>query len=79
LRETVSEGVAVIRLNRPERLNALSLSMRTSFAVAFHSMSDDESVRAVVGDMRAFAAGADLEELATRQTIDANFTKARVA
>jgi enoyl-CoA hydratase len=81
LRETVSEGVAVIRLNRPERLNALSLSMRTSLAAAFHSMSDDESVRAVVitGDMRAFAAGADVEELATRQAIDANFTKARVA
>jgi enoyl-CoA hydratase len=80
LRETVSEGVAVIRLNRPERLNALSLSMRTSLAAAFHSMSEDESVRAVVitGDMRAFAAGADLEELAIRATIDVNFAKARV-
>jgi enoyl-CoA hydratase len=81
LRETIGEGVAVIRLNRPERLNALSLSMRVSLAAAFHSMSDDESVRAVVitGDMRAFAAGADVEELAKRETIDANFTKARVA
>jgi enoyl-CoA hydratase/carnithine racemase len=64
--ERPTDGVALVRLNRPEALNALSLPLRRELAAAFTTLADDALVRAVVlaGDARAFAAGADLAEMA---------------
>ncbi|SPA33107.1 acyl-CoA hydratase [Cupriavidus taiwanensis] len=64
----VVEGVAVIRLNRPERMNTLGGTMKPDLAKAFFSLArDDASVRCVVltgaGD-KAFCAGADIKERA---------------
>ena len=58
----VSNGVAVVVLNRPENLNAVTTSMCESLIEAFDTTDADESVRAVIvtGAGRAFCAGADL-------------------
>ncbi|MEN0135956.1 MAG: enoyl-CoA hydratase-related protein [Rhodococcus sp. (in: high G+C Gram-positive bacteria)] len=56
------EEIAVVRLNRPERLNAFTLEMRDRIIEAFDECDADDSVRAIVltGTGRAFCAGADL-------------------
>ena len=65
LTERPSEGVALVRINRPEARNALDTATRKALAAAFEGLHDDSSVRAIVltGDQQAFAAGADLKEL----------------
>ncbi len=64
LKESVSEGVAVLRLNRPQVLNALNLELRRALAHMFIELDQDESVKAIVlaGSAKAFCAGADLNE-----------------
>lgn len=56
-------ATAIIRLNRPERLNAFTLQMRDDLVAAFDATDADDDVRAVVltGTGRVFCAGADLE------------------
>ena len=57
--------VAIVRLNRPERLNAINADIRRELPLALAPLNEDAAVRAVVisasGD-RAFCAGQDLEE-----------------
>ncbi len=55
--------IALLRLNRPERLNAVSLPLYEAMETALVSIRDDSTVRAVVltGTGRAFCAGADLK------------------
>jgi enoyl-CoA hydratase/carnithine racemase len=81
LREDAGDGVVLLRLNRPEQLNALSLPMRATLAGHINALDADESVRAIVitGDDRAFAAGADLVELRKRTVQDTQFKASRVA
>jgi enoyl-CoA hydratase/carnithine racemase len=57
-------GVAVLRLNRPEVLNALNLQLRRDLAEAFSRLDRDPWVRVIIlaGSERAFCAGADLNE-----------------
>lgn len=64
LEERPHPGVAVLRLNRPEVLNALNLALRQALAEAFTRLDADDTVRVVVlaGGARAFCAGADLNE-----------------
>ncbi len=63
--EKPSEGVGLIRLNRPKVLNALNSSVMAEIAAALAGFSSDPSIRAVVltGNERAFAAGADISEM----------------
>ncbi|WP_337882370.1 enoyl-CoA hydratase-related protein [Chromobacterium haemolyticum] len=58
-------GVARLRLNRPQALNALNMALRRELAQHFHMLSAAADVRVILlcGDRRAFAAGADLAEL----------------
>src|SRR5206468_6921855 len=58
----VRDGVAVVTLNRPERLNAYTPTMGRELAEAFAVCDADDAVRAIVvtGAGRAFCAGADL-------------------
>lgn len=79
--ERPSDGVVLLRINRPDRMNALSMSVRTDLAAEIDTISLDETTRCVVvtGDERAFAAGADVGELARRKTIDPEFTASRIA
>lgn len=59
----VEDGVAVVTLNRPERMNAFNLAMRADIIAAFDAADADDAVRAVIvtGAGKAFCAGADLE------------------
>jgi len=62
----VSDGVATITLNRPDRLNALTTPMSQEMLAALKSCARDERIRCVVitGAGRGFSAGQDLTELA---------------
>ena len=59
----VADGVATITLNRPEKMNAFTVTMMQEMCAAFDLIDADDAVRAVIvtgsGD-RAFCAGADL-------------------
>jgi len=59
-------AVAVLTLNRPEAMNALSRGLRDALAGAFRSLEADADIRVIVvtGAGRAFCAGYDLKELA---------------
>ena len=55
------EPIAVVRLNRPEALNALSNRLMSELVGALENLDADEAVRCIViaGDEKAFASGAD--------------------
>jgi len=57
-----SEGIAVITLNRPEKLNALDHTLLQDIARAVDEVAADDEVKAVImtGTGRAFCSGADL-------------------
>ena len=59
---SVEDGIATITLNRPEKLNAFTNTMRLELIGAFDQIDADDDVRAVIvtGAGRAFCAGADL-------------------
>jgi enoyl-CoA hydratase/carnithine racemase len=67
LLERPAEGVALIRLNRPEARNALNNEVRRALAEQFRALGDDGETRCIVitGNEKAFAAGADLKEIAS--------------
>ena len=58
--------VAIVTLNRPQAMNALSAALRRALAATFRDLEADDSVRAIVltgAGTRAFTAGLDLKEL----------------
>jgi enoyl-CoA hydratase len=64
---STTTGVALVTLDRPEALNALSFDLLDDLVAALESLDADPSCRAVVitgAGERAFAAGADIRELA---------------
>jgi len=70
LRCDIDQGVAVVTLNRPERLNAISLDLGRAYDACMADLAFDRDVRAIVitGAGRAFCGGADagtLNRLAT--------------
>ena len=61
-----ADGVAVVTLDRPEAMNALSRTMRSELYKAMVALDADEAVRVVIltgAGRRAFTAGLDLKEL----------------
>jgi enoyl-CoA hydratase/carnithine racemase len=62
IRAEQADGVLTVTLNRPERLNAFTETMRRELIAAFDLADADDEVRAVVvtGEGRGFCAGADL-------------------
>ena len=67
VRTELQESVAVITLNRPERMNAVSHALRTQLIDALDAANRDDAVRAVLitgAGERAFCAGQDLDEAA---------------
>ena len=58
-------GYAVLTLNRPEKLNALSMELRSELVAAIKQLRRDPAVRVLIltGAGRAFCAGLDLDEL----------------
>ncbi len=68
--EQVSAGVVVVRLNRPERLNAMNYDLVRGLYDAFDGLEADRSCRVIVltGAGRGFCAGLDLTEGASPPT-----------
>ena len=69
--EIGTDGVAVVTLNRPDAMNALSKALRAELAAVMREMDVRDSVRAVVltgAGTRAFTAGLDLKELGSDET-----------
>ncbi|HEX5236163.1 MAG TPA: enoyl-CoA hydratase-related protein [Silvibacterium sp.] len=76
----VAEGVAVITLNRPKVLNALNAALLSELDAALDVLSGDEVVRAVIltgAGEKAFAAGADIQELAVVNGVEGQALAAR--
>ena len=69
-----ADGVAEVRLSRPDKMNALDLPMFRSIAAAARRLLADRSVRAVVlhGEGRAFCAGLDVKSVAVSLQAQAN-------
>ena len=63
--ERPSDHVCLLRLNRPDARNALSPELREELRDHFLTLGADDTTRAIVitGDMRAFAAGADIRSM----------------
>ena len=65
--------VGVIRLNRPQALNALNAALMTELGAAIAACEADPNVVCMVitGSEKAFAAGADIKEMANKSYLDA--------
>jgi enoyl-CoA hydratase len=64
----IEDGIAIVTLNRPEAMNALSRALRAELAAAMRAVDADDAVRCVIltgAGERAFTAGLDLKELGT--------------
>jgi len=68
----VHDLVGLVRLNRPQALNALNSTLVGELMEALLAFDDDENVGALVvtGDERAFAAGADIKEMADASAVE---------
>src|ERR687895_1196900 len=66
------QRTALVRLNRPKQLNALNAAAMDALCDALEGLDRDEEVRAIVvtGNERAFAAGADIGEMAGATPVD---------
>jgi enoyl-CoA hydratase len=64
--------IALVQLNRPKVLNALSTHLMRDVVDAFFALEDDTDVRVIIltGSDRAFAAGADIGQMAESNPID---------
>jgi enoyl-CoA hydratase len=66
------DAVGIVLMNRPEALNALSSELMEAVVGALEELDADEAIRCIVlgGNDRAFAAGADVGELAASTPIE---------
>jgi enoyl-CoA hydratase len=66
------QRTALVRLNRPKQLNALNGAVMDALCDALEALDADDEFRAIVvtGSHRAFAAGADIGEMADASPID---------
>jgi enoyl-CoA hydratase len=65
-------AVALIRLQRPKELNALNLQLMQELRDTLQQLDRDDAVRAIVltGNDQAFAAGADIRQMADKTAVD---------
>jgi enoyl-CoA hydratase len=68
----IEDHIALIKLNRPEALNALNSTLLAELAKALKAADDNDKVRCIVltGSEKAFAAGADIKEMAEKTFVD---------
>jgi len=69
---TIDGGVATIQLDRPKALNALNNKMMSEVAQALSKLEQDDAIGCVIvtGSEKAFAAGADIKEMADDTYLD---------
>src|SRR5471032_1700637 len=70
----VTDRVATVSINRPDKLNALNIATVTELGACFDELLHRDDVGAVVltGTGRAFAAGADVGEISALTPVDAH-------
>jgi enoyl-CoA hydratase len=68
----IEDYVALVRLNRPEALNALNAKLMSELSAALTAADANERVRCIIitGSEKAFAAGADIKEMAEKTFVD---------
>ena len=66
-------AVGIVTLNRPQALNALNAALIAELGLAFDDLEADPAIGAIVltGSDKAFAAGADIKEMAEKTYIEA--------
>lgn len=70
---TETDGpVGIVRLNRPEALNALNTQITSELSAALDAMEADDTIHVIVitGTERAFAAGADVKEIQNKTLVN---------
>lgn len=69
----IEDHIALIRLNRPDAMNALNSQLLAELSKALKSAEQNDKVRVVVltGSDKAFAAGADITEMAGKTFVEA--------
>lgn len=65
-------SIALIRLNRPKELNALNLQLMQELREALQQLDKNDQVRVIIitGNEQAFAAGADIKQMADKSAVD---------
>ncbi len=80
LKLETEEGIAILTVHRPDKLNALNAATFEEMEAAFRGLEADAGVRAVIvtgAGEKAFVAGADISELAGKTALDAMATAQR--
>lgn len=69
---TREEPIAVVQLNRPQALNALNGAVMKQVTDTLDELDHDEAIRCIVitGNERAFAAGADIKDMAQASPVE---------
>ena len=72
IKTEVHDRVGLIQINRPKALNALNATVMQELSTALEDFDADPDIGAIVltGDERAFAAGADIKEMAGASAVD---------
>lgn len=67
-----NDAVGIVKVNRPEALNALNADVLADLSDVFDEIAADDSVRAVIltGEGRAFVAGADIAAMGKMSTLE---------
>ena len=70
--EQYAQAVALIQLNRPRELNALNTRLMQEIRDTLRQLDQDDAVRVIVmtGNDQAFAAGADIKQMADKSAVD---------
>ncbi|MEE9187220.1 MAG: enoyl-CoA hydratase-related protein, partial [Bacteroidota bacterium] len=69
---SMEDGYAVVQFNRPEVLNALNIKLMEELIQALENLDKDDAVRCIIltGNEKAFAAGADIKEMADASAVE---------
>jgi enoyl-CoA hydratase len=69
---TKEEGYAIVQFNRPEVLNALNMKLMEELVETLEALDKDDDVRCIIltGNDKAFAAGADIREMADASAVE---------
>lgn len=72
--ETDTDGIALVTIRRPEKLNALNQTVISELGEAFRTAREDSSIKALIltgAGEKAFVAGADIAEIAKTTAVEA--------
>ena len=70
--DQIAPNIALVELNRPKELNALNPQLMTELRDTLQQLDKNENVRVIIltGNEKAFAAGADIKQMADKSAID---------